>query len=81
MDLQKEKLQMDKLTNYIENVFASLLKTKEVVEMKLNMLEHMQDKYNALLVQGKNENEAFGIVVAGFGSIEEIKAELGIRDT
>ncbi len=72
---------MDKLTNYIENVFASLLKTKEVVEMKLNMLEHMQDKYNALLVQGKNENEAFGIVVAGFGSIEEIKAELGIRDT
>ncbi|MDD2568322.1 MAG: permease prefix domain 1-containing protein [Clostridia bacterium] len=72
---------MDKLTNYIENVFASLPKTKEVVEMKLNMLEHMQDKYNALLVQGKNENEAFGIVVAGFGSIEEIKAELGIRDT
>lgn len=40
---------MEKLKNYIENVFASLPKTKEVVEMKLNMLEHMQDKYNELV--------------------------------
>lgn len=59
-------------------MFSSLPKTREVVEMKLNMLENMEEKFQELLKEGKNENEAVGIVLADFGSIEELKQELGI---
>lgn len=69
---------MTKIQNYVENVFAGLPKTKEAVEMKLGIIDSMEEKYSELLSMGKNENEAFGEVIADFGSIEEIREELGL---
>ena len=71
---------MSKISVYVENSFASLPKTKEAVEMKLNIIENMEEKYTELLAQGRSENEAFGAVVSGFGSIEEIRQELGLPE-
>lgn len=71
---------MNQIKNYIEAMFSSLPKTREVVEMKLNILENMEEKFQELIKEGKNENEAIGIIIADFGSIDELKAELGITD-
>lgn len=71
---------MELIRNYIEGIFSGLPKTKEIIEMKLNMIDNMEEKYNALLDEGKNENEAIGIVISQFGNIEELKSELGIKD-
>ncbi|MEA4988050.1 MAG: permease prefix domain 1-containing protein [Anaerovorax sp.] len=71
---------MNQIRNYIEAMFSGLPKTREVVEMKLTMLENMEEKFEELLKEGKNENEAVGMVLADFGSMEELKAELGISD-
>ncbi len=69
---------MNQIKNYIEAMFSGLPKTQNVVEMKLTMLENMQEKFEALLNEGRNENEALGIVFSDFGNIEELKEELGI---
>lgn len=71
---------MNQIRNYIEAMFSGLPKNREIVEMKLTMLENMEEKFQALLKEGKNENEAVGIVLADFGSMEELKEELGIPD-
>ena len=71
---------MNLIKSYIEALFGGLPKTKEVIEMKLNMLEHLEEKYEILLQEGKSEHEAVGIVLSGVGSVEDLKEELGIRD-
>lgn len=72
---------MNQIRNYIDAMFSSLPKTREIVEMKLNMLENMEEKFNELLKEGKSENEAVGIIITDFGSMEELKEELGLSDT
>ena len=61
---------MEKLGVFVENMFLSLPDTPETREARVHILEGMTDRYEALLVQGKNENEAFGIVAGEFGSME-----------
>lgn len=69
---------METIRNYVDTMFKDFPKTKEVVDMKLNILDTMEDKYNQLIEEGKNENEAIGTVISQFGNIDELKAEMGI---
>lgn len=69
---------MRQLNDYVEAMFSTLPKTQEVVDIKLQILEHAQDKYEALLEQGMNKNEALGSVISEFGSIDEIREEFSI---
>ena len=69
---------MDTIKMYIANLFQSLPKTDEVIRAKEELIAMMEDKYNELKIQGKNENEAIGIVISEFGNIDELKEELGI---
>lgn len=71
---------MDKITNYLDNLFFGMPRTEEVGRMKQNILLHMQERYSDLCAQGKNEDEAFGIVAGEFGSMEELKKELGLQE-
>ena len=71
---------MEKLGVFVENMFLSLPDTPETREARAHILEGMTDRYEALLAQGKNENEAFGIVAGEFGSMEELRQELGLSD-
>ena len=63
---------MEKIRNFVENMFLSLPDTPEVREAKAHILEGMTDRYEALLAQGKNGDEAFGVVAGEFGSMEEL---------
>lgn len=69
---------MDIIKTYLDNVFASLPKTKEVLKMKEDLFNNMEDKYHELKRDGKSENEAVGIVISEFGNIEELASELNI---
>ncbi len=70
---------METIKNYLDNMFASLPKTSRVLDLKSNLLNNMEEKYNELKRQGKSENEAIGIVISEFGNIDELANELGIR--
>ena len=69
---------MDAIKTYIDNVFSAFPKTERVQALKREMLTGMEEKYHMLKQEGKSEHEAVGGVIANFGSIDEIAAELGI---
>ena len=69
---------MDTIRTYLDNVFAAFPQTERVHALKRDMLAGMEEKYQSLRQQGQSEYEAVGTVIANFGSIDEIAAELGI---
>ena len=71
---------MDRLKEYLNQLFAGAGETPEVLYAKAELLQMMEDKYEALLEEGKTEDEAVDIIIAEFGNFEEISKELGIDD-
>ena len=69
---------MDTIKTYLDNVFAAFPQTERVLALKRDMLAGMEEKYLHLRQHGHSEYEAIGTVIANFGSIDEIAAELGI---
>lgn len=69
---------METIKTYLENLFSSLPKSKEIIKIKEELLCNMEDKYNELKEEGKTENEAIGIVISEFGNIDELLNELNI---
>lgn len=63
---------METIKLYLDNIFAGLPKNTEVLGMKNELLIHMEDKYQELIDEGKNEGEAVRIVITEFGNIEEL---------
>ena len=70
---------MEVIKTYLDNVFAGFAQTEQVRTLKTEMLASMEEKYHALLDEGKSEHEAAYSVIADFGSIDEIVAELGLE--
>jgi len=68
---------MDTIKTYLDNVFAAFPQTDKVQTIKRDIFAGMEEKYLTLRQQGSSENEAVGIVIANFGSIDEIAQELG----
>ncbi len=64
---------------YLENMFSNFPKTEEVLRAKKELLSMMEDKYNELIAQGMQENEAVGIIIAEFGNLDEIADSLGLH--
>ncbi|MCR5629548.1 permease prefix domain 1-containing protein [Eubacterium sp.] len=72
---------METIKNYLDNMFANLPRTDEVLKAKNELSQMMEDKYNELIEEGKSENEAVGIVISEFGNLNEIADDLGINET
>ena len=71
---------METIRSYVETMFKALPEDEAVLKVKQGLLESMEDKYNALKAEGKNEAEAVGQVISEFGNIDELTAELGIEE-
>lgn len=69
---------METIISYIENLFRAYPDTPKVQKARAELLGIMEDKYHELKAEGKSENEAIGIVISEFGSMEEIAFELGL---
>ena len=69
---------METIRTYLDNVFAAFPQEPRVLALKAEMLADMEEKYHALKREGKSEHEAVGGVIANFGSMDEITAELGL---
>ena len=70
---------MEAIRNYVEALFAGLPQRGDVLRVKEDMLANLEDKFTALLDEGKNEDEATGIVIASIGSAEELREEYGLQ--
>lgn len=70
---------MNTLKNYLESMFAHMPNSPEVLKAKDELWQMMEDKYNELISDGKNENEAVGTIISEFGNLEELSEELGLK--
>lgn len=72
---------MQNLKNYVESMFNDFPNTDENLELKSNILDSMENKYEELISQGKTKEEALGTVILRFGDINELKNEYGITQS
>jgi len=66
----------DKLRRYVDGLFARTAPTKKAVELKEEMLQNLQDKYDDLINEGKAPEAAYNIAVAGIGDVSGLLREL-----
>lgn len=66
----------DKLRRYVDGLFEETTPTRRSVELKEEMIQNLHDKYNDLRAEGKHEEAAFNIAVAGIGDISGLLREL-----
>lgn len=70
-----------KIRAYIERAFADAPRTRKSVELQEELISNMLEKFNDLLREGKTEEEAYNVVIAGMGDIEELVDGLRERQT
>lgn len=63
---------MNTIHAYVESIFDKLPQTKEMLQLKSEMLMNMEDKYSHLITEGISEHAAIGQVLSEFGNIDEI---------
>lgn len=59
----------EKLKQYIEQLFARAPRTQSAQELKEEMLQNLLDKYDDLIMEGKTEEDAYRLAVAGIGDV------------
>ena len=65
-----------KLRNHVDGIFADTVPTRKAVELKEEMIQNLEDKYTDLISEGKTEEAAFNIAIAGIGNITSLLSEL-----
>ncbi len=68
---------METIRDYLNNMFSKYPSTPEILRAKSELGQMMEDKYNELIAEGKNKNEAIGTVISEFGDVDELIADIG----
>ena len=66
----------DKLRKHVDGLFEGVAPTRKAVELKEEMIQNLNDKYNDLLSDGKTPEAAYNIAVAGIGDVSGLLREL-----
>ena len=66
----------EKLRRYVESLFEEAPPTKKTIELKEEMIQNLEEKYQDLLEEGKSEEAAYNIAVASIGDIGSLLEEL-----
>jgi uncharacterized protein YjbI with pentapeptide repeats len=66
----------EKLTTYVNGVFAPYDEVKSVAELKADLLADLQDRFRELQSQGMDDATAFSMTVDSIGDIEQTVLEV-----
>lgn len=67
------------LTQHIDNIFSVLPQTKEVKSLKKEVLDELISLHQQLIDKGYNHNQATSILLAKYGSIEDVLKVKGLH--
>ena len=70
-----------RLYEHIDKLFEGAPDTKQTNEIKEEILQNTLDRYNDLISEGKTEEEAYRIAVAGIGDITHLIESVAVPDT
>lgn len=62
----------EKLREHIEELFKNAPQTRQAVEIKEEILQNTIDRYNDLKAEGKSDDAAYNIAVAGIGDVSHL---------
>ena len=66
----------EKLTNYLNGVFAPYDGVKSVAELKADLLNDLQERFLELKAEGKDDETAFQMTIDSIGDIEQTVQEV-----
>ena len=66
----------EKLNQYLNGVFAPYDGVKSVAELKTDLLSDLQERFNELKAEGKDDETAFEITIGSIGDIEQTVQEV-----
>jgi len=66
----------EKLTSYLDGVFAPYDGVKSVTELKADLLSDLQERLKELIAEGKDEETAFKMTIDSIGDIEQTVLEV-----
>lgn len=69
---------MTVIDSYLDTLFAPYPDSPRLREARAELRALMEDQQQALMDAGRTESQAVGAVIAEFGSLDEVAAELGI---
>lgn len=72
---------MEELREYLNRMFENVPESPEILRTKAELLQMMEDKYDGLMMEGLNAEEAKKTVIDEFGNFDEIIKELDIETT
>src|ERR1044072_3722037 len=65
----------EKLTNYVDGVFAPYDGIKSATELKADLLSDLQERFRELKAEGKDDETAFQMTIDSIGDIEQTVRE------
>lgn len=66
----------EKLTNYVNGVFAPYDGVKSAAELKADLLSDLQERFRDLKAEGKDDETAFAMTIESIGDIEQTVQEV-----
>lgn len=70
---------MQKINMYVEEQFADLPETEQVVNLKEEIKDSMEEKAADFMLEGKSEEDAVNKAIVDFGNLAEIKREFELQ--
>jgi uncharacterized protein YjbI with pentapeptide repeats len=68
----------EKLNQYLNGVFAPYDGVKSIAELKTDLLSDLQERFNDLKAEGKDDETAFEMTIDSIGDIEQTVQEVAI---
>lgn len=62
----------EKIKNYVGLLFEDVPRSRKAIELRNEISANLNDKFEALLAEGKSEHEAYGFAIAGLGDVDEL---------
>lgn len=62
----------ERIRNHVESLFAQVPSSRRADELKDELISNLTERYNDLVLQGKDEETAYNIVIAGIGDADEL---------
>ena len=66
----------EKVTNYVNGVFAPFVGIKSVAELKEDLLSDLRERFRELKAEGKDDETAFVMTIESIGDIEQTIQEI-----
>ena len=66
----------EKLRRHVDVIFEDTTPSRKAVELKEEMIQNLEDKYEDLIVEGKTPEAAYNVAIAGIGDISGLLNEL-----